>query len=84
MGKINQIIFKVSIDFLNQFAIIYLLKRNNLNENIMKTVLIQEYATSQVETRTMPLQHARNLGVNGGFYKVQILGEFDQVEYEYK
>jgi len=50
----------------------------------MKTVLIQEYSTSQVEARLLPLQHAHHLGVNGGFYKVQILGEFDQVEYEYK
>lgn len=50
----------------------------------MRTVLIQEYATSQVETRILPLQHAHNLGVNGGFYKVQILGDFDQIEYEYK
>jgi len=50
----------------------------------MKTVLIQEYSSSQVETRLLPLQHAHNLGANGGFYKVQILGEFDQVDYEYK
>lgn len=50
----------------------------------MKTIRIQEYVSSQVETRTIPVQHAHNLGKNGGFYKVQILGEFDQVEYEYK
>ncbi|QXN60082.1 hypothetical protein KUA24_15 [Vibrio phage HNL01] len=50
----------------------------------MVNVIIQEYQNSIPEHRTVPVKHAHNLGLNGGFYKVQILGDFDQVVTEYK
>ena len=50
----------------------------------MVTVNVWEYSTSQKEVRVLPTDYAHKLGLKGGFYKVQILGEFDQVEYEYK
>ena len=58
---------------------------NNLYEGfIMVTVNVWEYSTSQKQVRLLPIDHAHNLGLKGGFYKVQILGEFDQVDFEYK
>ena len=50
----------------------------------MINVIIQEYETSSPERRTMPSIQAHKLGLNGGFYKVQLLGDFDQVDFEYK
>ena len=50
----------------------------------MINVLIQEYETSAPERRTMPASHAHKLGLSKAFYKVQLLGDFDQIEFEYK
>lgn len=50
----------------------------------MIKVIIQEHETSAPKTRTMPAIHAHNLGLSKAFYKVQLLGDFDQVEFEYK
>ena len=50
----------------------------------MIKVIIQEYETSTVMTRTMSAVHAHKLGLSKAFYKVQLLGEFDQIDFEYK
>lgn len=50
----------------------------------MIDVLIQEYETSALERRTMPASHAHKLGLVKAFYKVQLLGDFDQIDFEYK
>lgn len=50
----------------------------------MVKVLIQEYETSIQEARTLPAIHAHKLGLSKAFYKVQLLGDFNQVEFEYK
>ncbi len=50
----------------------------------MVTVITFEYQTSKPVKRVLPINHAHNLGKNGGFYKVQILNSFDQIELEYK
>lgn len=50
----------------------------------MVKVLIQEYETSTQEARTMSAIHAHKLGLSKAFYKVQLLGDFNQVEFEYK
>lgn len=50
----------------------------------MIKVIIQEYKTSAPEERTMPVIHAHNLGSSKAFYKVQLLGNFDQINFEYK
>ena len=50
----------------------------------MITVILQEYETSYPEVRAMPAIHAHKLGLSKAFYKVQLLGDFDQVEFEYK
>ena len=50
----------------------------------MINVIIQEHETSAPEYRTMSAIAAHKLGLNGGYYKVQLLGTFDQVEFEYK
>jgi hypothetical protein len=50
----------------------------------MTKIIIQEYETSVPVTRTIPAIHAHKLGLSKAFYKVQLLGEFDQVDFEYK
>ncbi|AGH31915.1 hypothetical protein VPIG_00057 [Vibrio phage PWH3a-P1] len=50
----------------------------------MINVIIQEYETIAPERRTMPAITAHKLGLNGGYYKVQLLGDFDQIICEYK
>jgi len=50
----------------------------------MKTVIIFEYENSNPEIRKLPYKHAHNMGMNGGFYKVQIVDEFGIIEIEYK
>lgn len=50
----------------------------------MIDVIIQEYETSALERRTMPAIHAHKLGLSKAFYKVQLLGDFDQIDFEYK
>lgn len=50
----------------------------------MVTVKLWEHETSAPITRSLPNDHAHKLGLNSGFYKVQILGEFDQVDFEYR
>lgn len=50
----------------------------------MIKVIIQEYETSVPEGRTMPVSHAHKLGLSKTFYKVQLLGDFGQVNFEYK
>lgn len=51
----------------------------------MYTVIIQETESSQAETRyDVASAHAHNLGMNGGFYKVQLISEFGIVDFEYK
>lgn len=59
-------------------------ENNFIKVYIMVTVNVWEYSTSQKEVRFLPIDHAHNLGLKGGFYKVQILCEFDQVDFEYK
>lgn len=59
-------------------------ENNFIRVYIMVTVIVWEYSTSQKQVRLLPIDHAHNLGLKGGFYKVQILGEFDQVDFEYK
>lgn len=51
----------------------------------MFTVITFEYETSEPVTRhNVPAAHAHSIGLNGGFYKVQLINEFDQVDFEYK
>lgn len=50
----------------------------------MVNVKIWEYETSAPTDRTLPLTLAHKLGLNGGFYKVQIIGDNDQIDFEYK
>ncbi len=50
----------------------------------MIKVIIQEYETSDAEIRTMPAIHAHKLGLSKSLYKVQLLGDFDQIDFEYK
>lgn len=50
----------------------------------MVNVKIWEHETSAPIDRVLPLKMAHNLGLNGGFYKVQIIGENDQIDFEYK
>lgn len=50
----------------------------------MTTIIIQEYQNSQPETRETNMAHAHKLGTCGGFYKVQIIGEFGEIIAEYK
>lgn len=51
---------------------------------MLYTVIILENETSTPETRlNVPSAHAHNLGMNGGYYKVQLINEFDQVDFEY-
>lgn len=47
----------------------------------MIEVIIQEYETSALVSRTMPADHAHKLGLSKAFYK---LGNFDQIDFEYK
>ena len=50
----------------------------------MIKLITQEYATSQQETREVPVSHAHKLGESGGFYKVQLVNEFGIIVAEYK
>lgn len=51
----------------------------------MFTVITFEYETSAPVTRyNVPADQAYRIGLNGGFYKVQLVNEFDQVDFEYK
>ena len=51
----------------------------------MFTVITFEYETSApTERHNVPAAQAHNIGLNGGFYKVQLINEFDQVDFEYK
>ncbi|ADX87839.1 hypothetical protein 2003DhaA_0120 [Vibrio phage ICP1] len=56
----------------------------NTRFKIMIEVIIQEYETSALVSRTMPADHAHKLGLSKAFYKVQLLGNFDQIDFEYK
>ena len=48
------------------------------------TMIIQENENGVTETRETNMAHAHNMGKNGGFYKVQIVGEFGEIIAEYK
>lgn len=51
---------------------------------MLYTVIILETENATPETRlNVPSAHAHNLGINGGYYKVQVVNEFDQVDFEY-
>lgn len=50
----------------------------------MVTVITKEYASSEEVSREVPYVHAVKLGENGGFHKVQIIGEYNQILLEYK
>ena len=51
----------------------------------MFTVITFEYEHSAPVTRySVPSDQAHKIGKNGGFYKVQLVNEFDQVDFEYK
>lgn len=51
----------------------------------MFTVITFEYETSQPVVRcNVPTTQAHNIGLNGGFYKVQLINDFDQIDFEYK
>lgn len=51
----------------------------------MFTVITFEYETSSPTTRhNVTANQAHKIGLNGGFYKVQLINEFDQVDFEYK
>lgn len=50
----------------------------------MVTVVTKEYASSEEVFRKVPYIHAVNLGESGWFYKVQIIGEYNQILLEYK
>lgn len=51
----------------------------------MFTVITYDYEQSEPATRyNVPAVQAHNIGLNGGFYKVQLVNEFDQVDFEYK
>lgn len=48
----------------------------------MFTVITFEYETSEPATRqNVPATQAHKIGLNGGFYKVQLINEFDQVDF---
>lgn len=51
----------------------------------MFTVITYEYEQSAPTTRhNVPADQAHKIGLNGGFYKVQLINEFNQVDFEYK
>tara|TARA_R110002012_G_scaffold49804_4_gene128828 strand:+ start:14197 stop:14352 length:156 start_codon:yes stop_codon:yes gene_type:complete len=51
----------------------------------MFTVITYDYEQSEPATRhNVPAAQSHNIGLNGGFYKVQLINEFDQVDFEYK
>jgi len=50
----------------------------------MITITTQEYSTSPILTRTTSIEHAHKLGLQGGFYKVQLVNDSDVVVQEYK
>lgn len=51
---------------------------------MLYTVIILENKTSTPATRfNVPSAHAHNLGMNGGYYKVQLINDFDQIDFEY-
>ena len=65
----------------------YVLKQRTINTRFLNmfTVITFEYETSAPTTRhNVPADQAHKIGLNGGFYKVQLINEFDQVDFEYK
>lgn len=51
----------------------------------MVRVLIWDKETDKKPTeRVLPSEHAHKLGKNGDNYKLQILGDKDQIDFEYK
>ena len=50
----------------------------------MVNVKIWEHETSAPIDRTIPVKMAHSLGLNGGFYKLQSIGDKDQIDFEYK
>jgi len=50
----------------------------------MIKVIIQEYKTSAQEESIMPATHAHMIGLAKVFYKIQLIGEFGQSDFEYK
>lgn len=60
------------------------MKTHLKGNTMLYTVIILENETSTPETRlNVPSAHAHNLGINGGYYKVQLVNEFDQIDFEY-
>ena len=61
----------------------YVLKQTR--QQTMFTVITYDYEQSEPATRhNVPAAQAHNIGLNGGFYKVQLINEFDQIDFEYK
>ena len=50
---------------------------------IMVTLLTMEHETSQPQIRIMPMATAYKLAKDGGFYKAQVIGDFNGVIYEF-
>ena len=51
----------------------------------MFTVITYDYEQSAPITRNnVPADQAHKIGLTGGFYKVQLINDFDQVDFEYK
>lgn len=49
------------------------------------TVIIKENELSIEQVRvSVPSAHAHNLGLKGGFYKVQLINAFGVIEFEYR
>lgn len=54
-----------------------------MENTMMVTLLTMEHESSQPEIRTMPMATAYKLAKDGGFYKAQVIGDFDEVIYEF-
>lgn len=51
----------------------------------MFTIIIFEYELSSPVMRyNVPSKQAHKVGINGGYYKVQLVNEFGQIDFEYK
>ena len=55
-----------------------------LNEAMVKILIWDKENTKKPEERIVPMKHARKLGKDGLSYKLQIIGDKDEIIDEYK
>lgn len=55
-----------------------------LNEEMVKVLIWDKETDKKPVERVIPIAHAHKLGKDGDNYKLQIIGDKDQIEFEYK